>query len=395
MKKNKILVVWPTHREDWILPFKELSNDFEFIFLAGVSKNEEVRNYTESFAQSVYWSKYTSAAHLLNELNLDKIIFMSVDSGLNMALNMVAKSRGVITYILQHGIYTNYRDYRNREKIWRKQQTTASIKSYKASIGFSSLSWIKKSLHGSLKLNFIFIFLYVKGSQLIGPYWAAKHLSFEGKRPDYYLCFSPFNAVIHKETDRIDESRIYYVGSTELAKYLVKEKLLHMGKYYLHIDQAFADNSFGEETVSRENMINFYLKINEYCLSQNSKLLIKLHPESYGSEWLPIHENITYLRKVDNLNSYIQSAEGCFGFYSTMVIPAVYWRPTVLFSIYYSGLQEALSDFEHVQIMSFSNFNIPDISFAREVQKAEEIERKFFYQSGRSSVELLTDILNG
>ncbi|WMN10917.1 polysialyltransferase family glycosyltransferase [Marivirga salinae] len=391
---KRILAIWPTHREDWILPFKALSNQFEFIFLSGISPDEEKETYVQDFAQTIHWSDYSSAQDLLAQIQADKLVFMSIDSGLNIALNINAKKHKISTYILQHGIYTNYKDYRTREKIWQKKELAAQSNQAKSSSGFSSFQWINNSLSGIQKLILLPITLFIKASQKVGPYWAAKHLSFEAKKPNQYICFSPFNATIHKEVDKIGEERIQYIGSPELTQYLKEENDLIQEDFYLHIDQAFAENSFGEETVSKENMIQFYLKLNEFCLQQNAKLYIKLHPESFNSDWLPQDDNIIYIRKVENFNRYVQSAKGCFGFYSTMVIPAVYWKPTILFNIFYSGLQEALEDIEQVKILAFHQFSVDDLNFNKGKLEQDKLINRFFYSKEAISLELLAEILN-
>ncbi|WP_375577889.1 polysialyltransferase family glycosyltransferase [Marivirga tractuosa] len=391
---KRILAIWPTHREDWILPFKALSNQFEFIFLSGISPDPQKENYVQKFAQTIHWSDYNSAQDLLDQIQPDKLVFMSVESGLNIALNVNAKKQNILTYILQHGIYTNYKDYRTREKIWQKKELASQSNQAKSSSGFSSFNWINNSLNGIQKLLLFQISLFIKASQKVGPYWAAKHLSFEAKKPDLYICFSPFNATIHKEVDKIGAKRIQYIGSPELTQYLKKENDLIEEDFYLHIDQAFAENSFGEETVSKENMIRFYLKLNEYCVQQNAKLYIKLHPESFNSNWLPQNDNIVYLRKIENFNRYVQSAIGCFGFYSTMVIPAVYWKPTILFNIFYSGLQEALQDVDQVKILPFYQFTVENLSFNKGKLEHKKLINRFFYSKEAISLELLAEILN-
>lgn len=391
---KKILVVWPTHREDWIFPFEELSEDFEFVFLSGIAEDSNQQNYVSGFAKTVYWSSYRSAQEIISDIEPFKIIFMSVDSGLNIVLNIVAKDRGITTYLLQHGIYTNYKDYRIREKLWKKNEVASKNSLVKQVAGFSSFNFIKNSLKGWQKLYLIPIALFIKTSQIKGPYWAAKHFSFEGKRPTTYICFSPYNAIIHEELDRIEKKRIEYIGSPELAKYLERESDVIGEDFYLHIDQAFAENSFGEETVSKESMIQFYLKLNSFCLQQKAKLYIKLHPETYHSQWLPEHENIVYLRKVNNFNRYIQSAQGCFGFYSTMVIPAIYWKPTILFNIFYSGLQEALKDIDQVKILPFFEFLEDDLIFPGQHSEKDKLIKRFLYSKEPIALKLLAKILN-
>jgi hypothetical protein len=389
--KKHYLVVWPTIRKDWIGFFETLKDDFEFTFLPSTFSKEP--NYAVNFS-CCYWSEFDSVRDLLKRVQPDGIIFMSIESGLSMVLNFVAQKKGIPTYILQHGIYTNYRDYRIREKLWRKKEVAQSIKEEQSGKAFSTFKFIYKSLKGTEGVKLLWIAIYTKLQQKRGPYWAAKHLPLRLKRANRYLCFSPYNAIIHKETDRITNDQIQYIGSPELIPYLEEEVHSDEGDYYLHIDQALAENSFGEETVSKERMTDFYLKLNKFCLSKMAKLYVKLHPESYNSDWLPKHENITYLKQVENLNAVIQSAQGCFGFYSTMIIPAVYWKPTILFKIQYSGLQEAIAQLNGASILDFWNFGINELEFSDNKVERHIIKKQFILPEGVDQYAL-RDTLNG
>lgn len=388
--KKHYLLIWPTIRQDWIQVFKGLECDFQFTFLPSTFPQEP--NYASDFSCR-YWSEFSSAQEVLKEVQPDGVIFMSIESGLNMVLNNLAKELGLKTFILQHGIYTNYKDYRNREKLWRKRALAADIKKLQISKGFNSLKFINNSLDGVGKLALPKIALYTKLQQYIGPYWASKNLPLKMKRAGHYLCFSPYNATIHKETDCIDEIDITYVGCPELKGYLAKVDDPLNEDFYLHVDQALAENSFGEETISIEKMIDFYLKLNDYCLAKEAKLYIKLHPESYHTDWLPKHDNIKYLSKVVDFNRYIQSAKGCFGFYSTMVIPAIYWKPTVLFRIQYSGLQEAIGKLNVGLILDFWDLRIEDIFFSKSSNQ-KQIRQTFIQPDDTSHKSLLESLNN-
>ncbi|PWL32322.1 polysialyltransferase family glycosyltransferase [uncultured Roseivirga sp.] len=388
-EKKHFLVIWPTIRRDWVSTFYKLEDQFRFTFIPSTFPQEP--NFADCF-ECRYWSEFSSVQQLLDEVKPDGVIFMSIESGLSMATNYLAQKRGIRTFILQHGIFTNYKDYRNREKLWRKNSLARETKDSKVQKGFSTLRFLKKSLIGTDRFKLLSIAIYTKLQQKVGPYWAAKHLPLSIKKANKYICYSPFNATIHRETDRVSEHEISYVGSHELMNYLKKEEPLTDKPFYLHIDQALAQNSFGEETVSREAMIGFYQKLNDYCLSQQASLYIKLHPESYKSDWLPKHDNIHYIRHVDNFNQIIQSALGCFGFYSTMVIPAVYWKPTILFKITYSGLQEELGKMGAAQILDFHDFQFSQFSF----QKFEnpQLIKTYFIQPEGVCDDSLANCLN-
>ena len=390
---TRILVIWPVHRKDWVDVFQKLSEEFELIFLAGIAKDDDIANYAAPFARCVYWNEYSSVGGLLRDINPNKLVFMSLDNGLNVVLNYLAKQQKLTTYILQHGIYTNYKDYRNREILWNKNKVSENIKAGKKAISFSTLRFIRNSLtwKSFYLIPQIAVFTYFLKKK--GPYWAAKHWSFSAKKPTYYLCFSPYNATIHFELDKISPKRIIYTGSPELDGYLEPVENKINGKYYLHIDQAFAENSFGEETVSKNNMIDFYQKLNEFCKRSEAQLYIKLHPESYNSTWLPKDENIVYLKNVSNFNDYIQSAIGCFGFYSTMIIPAIYWKPTVLFKIFYSGLQEKIEETDAAKCYDFRTFEVDQINFNNARKGSDNFVSTFFYQPDGKSLERMKNVL--
>lgn len=371
-------MIWPTTRKDWLGTFFRLQDHFQFTFIPSTFPQEP--NFATKF-DCRYWSEFTSAQDVLDEIRPDGIIFMSIESGLSITINYLAQKRGIKTIILQHGIFTNYKDYRTREKLWRKSSRARKTKAVQSSRGFSTWAFLKGSLKGIDRFKLTLIGLYTKLQQKIGPYWVSKNLPLKMKRANQYLCYSPFNATIHRETDRISESIIGYVGSPELIQYLNKESDSVQDSYYLHIDQALAENSFGEETLSKQTMVDFYLELNGFCISQGVALYIKLHPESYNSSWLPDHDNIYYLRHIDNFNKVIQSALGCFGFYSTMVIPAIYWKPTILFNVQYSGLQEEIKKMRAAQVLDFWDFDVRDFDF-QTLTKPELIKSYFIQPKG-------------
>lgn len=376
--KKHFLVIWPTIRKDWVSTFYRLENRFQFTFIPSTFPQEP--NFADRF-NCRYWSEFSAVQELLDEIQPDGVIFMSVESGLSIATNYLAQKRGIQTIILQHGIFTNYRDYRVREKLWRKESRAKETRSDHQLKGFSTLGFLKASLKGVDRIHLPPIALFTKTQQKYGPYWAAKHLPLKIKRADLYLCYSPFNATVHRETDRVDDNRIKYIGSPELMHYLEAQTDLINEAFYLHIDQALAENSFGEETLSKKVMQEFYLKLNAFCLENEAKLYIKLHPESYESTWLPQDANIVYLRHCDNFNRVIQSAIGCFGFYSTMIIPAIYWKPTILFHIQYSGLQEKIKELGLTQILNFWNFDTQDFEF-HQLSAKEQVKSIFIQPEG-------------
>ena len=133
-----------------------------------------------------------------------------------------------------------------------KKELAQAIKHEQSEKTFSSFKFIRNSLNGTNSIKLLWIAFYTRLQHKRGPYWVSKYLPLRLKRANFYLCFSPYNATIHIETDRITNDQINYIGSPELIPYLKEEEQLDEEDYYLQIDQALAENSFGEETVSKE-----------------------------------------------------------------------------------------------------------------------------------------------
>lgn len=390
---RRILLVWPYHRRDWIQTFVHIDREFELHYLAYIHPSLDPTEVVSRPERVHYWSDYKSAAAILDDVHPDKVVFMSIDSGLGVALNTVAKERNIRTYILQHGIFTNYRDYRIREKLWRKASLSKHVEEKKEAIHFSSRAFIRASIKNPWVLLRLFIHAYF--AKRSGPYFANRHFSFAAKKPDFYICYSKANARIYEELDHPREGQLLFTGSPELDIYLQPaEKPPVDGGFMLHIDQAMAENSFGEETVSRTEMISFYERLNVLAKRMGLKLFIKLHPESYQSDWLPKDANMRYLKNTPNLSSYIQHAEICTGFYSTLVIPAAYWNRLILFNIYYSYLQEVLSVIPHVRVTSFRTFDPEKIEIPVLKADGRDLLKSYFLSFDGKSAERIRSILN-
>lgn len=394
VRRPRILLVWPYRRQDWIEVFRLMQEDFQFIFLSSIHPGlDEVA--PPAYAEVVYWHQFQNAAAVLEQVRPEKIVFMSLDSALSIALNVYAQTRQVQTYILQHGIYSNYKDYRVRERQWKKNNVVRQVSEGKREVSFSTGRFMWRSLVGWRKLILIPFVLYTFFARKKGYYWSARYFNFSGKKPSFFICFSPRNAIIHQQLEKAKPSELLFIGSPELDRYLMPASLpaAEQERFFLHIDQAFAEHSMGEELASREKMTAFYLTLNNFCLKHQARLYIKLHPESYKTTWFPQHPNIVYLKHVPDFNAYIQGALGCFGFYSTMVIPAVYWKKVNLFRLNYSFLQEQLEHLGIARVLDFWRFDESEISFDFEKSQIAAFEREFFYKTDGKSLDRLREIL--
>jgi len=385
--KPKILFNFGYHRKGWIAPIESLADDIQIIYLFYLCREQESVKHTSS--KTVYWSDYSDAVDLLNKIEPDRIVFMSVESSLAIALNFCARKKGIPTYILQHGVFSTYTDYRERERQAKKMRTGGGRSN--CSGKFSSFTFLRSSLKypDLLRLwKFPFYFFLQRKN---GYRFASRWVKFAARIPDYYICYTPQNATIHRELDNPRENQLLYIGNPELDLFLgLKRPITSNNKYYLLIDQPFADNQYREHICSKNQMISHYLKLNEFCLNNNARLYVKLHPESYHSTWLPKHGNINWIKDHNDLPALIQLASGCFGYFSSLLIPAIYSSKVVLFRVSENIMQREAAELNLAQLLEFSDYLVSDIDFDKLNKEQLNIfaDKYMYFEDGNSIMRL-------
>ena len=398
--KIKVLANFGYYRKGWIAPLEALDpGKFELVYLYYISPNEELERCTSNTV--IYWSQYTNAFDLIQKVRPNRIVFMTLASGLGITLNMAAKKMQIPTFILQHGLYSNYKDYRNREKLAAKiaQHPTPNAASGDGKqVKFASSSFIFTTLKHVPFLDSFFFILYVLLLRKVGAMKASRIIRFNGRTPGEYIVFTERNARIHEELDgKGVHDKLRVIGNPELDMFLVNDRELinTYGEYFLLIDQPFAENRFNEHIVSKQEAVEFYKKLGQYALSKGAKLVIKLHPESYRSNWLPAGAHIIYVRECDNMNALIKNSMGCFGSFSTLMIPAAFFRPTILFKVTYSVFIDHMEELGLVKVLDYKSFEIEDIHWkgAGEHDQREQFIKDYFYKPDGRCINRLERVL--
>jgi hypothetical protein len=201
---------------------------------------------------------------------------------------------------------------------------------------------------------------------------------FRGRVPDRYITYSEATSEFHRQLDAASSSSIIPVGIPEFDPIfrLLADSKEESRKNVLLIDSPNAENRYGVTTTSVEKKVRF---LNDLCLRLEQRgypLIVKLHPETYGATWLPSPENITYVRDHD-VGPLIQEAHACLGFDSTLVIPAIIARPTMLFELYESNLTTNAGEFGVATVvrgLECSDEQLDALLDAKE-RSSEQIER--------------------
>ncbi|WKV11365.1 hypothetical protein [Marivirga harenae] len=346
----RILLNFNYDRNQWLELLKPLFPSNEIHWLRYISKTEDQNKHLESH-QYHYWSDYASAQETLIVINPDVIIIMDNKSPLSIALIYSAKNAKIPVYYLQHGVLASYKDYKILEAnlISTDNNRIEKLSELKAKAGFSTFSYFKNSL--GLRFFHPKTILYLLIAKKYGERTAAYLIKDEIRIPDKYLCFSVENAKLHFELDGNIEKRINVVGFPELEKIVREyEKVTseNSNNYWLHIDQPLSGGDLGEQFISEEKHHQIYLSLSQKAAENQSMLYVKLHPGSFLKENLPQDENIVYLREVESLAFLIKNARVCTGFYSSLLLPCIAFKPTILIKIIDLSWYTSMSKYPNV-----------------------------------------------
>ncbi|HEY0354919.1 MAG TPA: polysialyltransferase family glycosyltransferase [Flavisolibacter sp.] len=398
VRKKKILLCWGYNRKGWIAPFEALKDKLDFVYLYYRFPGEEEACYTD--CDRIYWYDYKSGFDILDDVKPDAVIFMSLTSGFPIALNAACKTRNVLTYIFQHGLFRTYKEYRAIEEADRKARKSNQVSSNDNSSndeeinGKSTLRFLLSSFTGKYYFSILPVFIYFSVLKRRGLYYASYHLPLDVRKPSRYICYTPRNATIYREMDKIGEDKIDYTGIPELDVFFQDHSPVEEQDYFLLIDQPFAENRYYDFGVSKEQMNGFYEKLNTYCRSVNCRLKIKLHPESYKSTWLFSDDNIDYIQDA-NMVPLIKNAKGVFGTTSTLMLPAIFFKPCFLLLIHDSSFQKDMLEMGLANGADFFEFRPADIIFKKEVnsQHKHKFVYSYLFKTDGQSVERLRQIL--
>jgi len=326
---------WGYHRRGWVAPFEQLDRELDFHYLFHLSKDEEECSHTHR--PRYYWNDFRSAQEVLDEIEPDRLVFMSLSGLRPIALNMVARRRDIPTFIFQHGYFRSLENYLSLGA--SRSKVVAPAKVSTGSSAAEAVRFLLRSTFLQEPVESLQAIAMLIEARRAGHYRSQLRFRFNGRMPDRYITYSEATSEIHRQLDGARDSSIIPVGIPEfdpIFRRLACSKP-RGDKHVLLIDSPTAENRYGMMTTSMESKIRFLTDISLRLRERGYPLVVKLHPETYEASWLPDGAGIQYVRDTD-IGSLIQDARACMGFDSTLVIPAVIARPTMLFELSESTL---------------------------------------------------------
>jgi hypothetical protein len=398
--KPKILLVFGYHRSGWIEAFERLKEQFSFVYIFHIAPFDGEVRCTD--CPILYWQDFESADQLLMQVAPTAVVFMALTSGYLISLNIACKRKGIFTYVFQHGYFAEYKSYRLHEKLDRQQRARSPSRSVMPQ-GRSvrrSLTFLAKSILWKDVLITPSLSLYFLLQRLQGTHFACRWTPFRWRKPDRYICYTRNSASLYVEEDGAREEDLLIIGMPETDKFFAPHPEPQCAeKYYLMIDQPFADDAYAQTGIGRQTVVAFYEKLNAFCIQKGRRLKVKLHPDSYGRDWLPQHPNIDWFRDTD-VAALVLCAEACFGTESTLLMPIIFLKKTCLFRIPHpfpaSRIQDDLERRGVVLLLEFDTFKPEEINFdafCRDSGALADYARDYLYRADGRSTERLARVL--
>lgn len=397
-RRLRVLLCWGYYRRGWIAPFEQLNHEFDFHYLFHLSKEDEECSHTNQPRH--YWNEFKTAQEILDEIKPDRVVFMGLAGLRAIALNMAARRRSIPTLILQHGYFRSLEEYlaRSTPAPNAAVETKTTIRSSSAwnAVRFMLRSNIAEDPTDSLRAIAMLVM-----SRRTDHYRSRLRFRFRGRMPDRYITYSDATSEIHRQLDAASGSSIIPIGIPEfdpLFRLLASSNECSK-KGVLLIDSPNADNRYGVTDTSIEKKARFLGDLAMRLERRGYELIVKLHPETYEATWLPSARNIRYV-KDHELGSLIQEADACLGFDSTLVIPAIIARPTMLFELRESSLTTAARELGVATVVRGLECSDEQLSVLLDAKErlAEQLSRftqRFAHSADGNATKRLANALRG
>jgi hypothetical protein len=320
--RPRLLLCWGYHRAGWIRPFEKLRDQFDVHYLFHRSRDEEEGSLTD--APRYYWLDFKDAASVIERIRPDRIVFMALDGAWVIALNAEARRRGVPTFIVQHG-HLNPAGEGGGSRGARAVSQPMQGGSPLAAVRFAGRSF---GLPGGLRLARTLRFM--TDARRTTSHDAMRRHVFLDRLPDHYVAMSPESAQVHLQLDGAPLNRVACIGVPEYDDIFCSVPLaIPRAGPVLLLDSPNAENRWNATTTTVREKVAFLKSLDSAVARTGRRLRIKLHPETYRADWVPDLPHGTYLRDADLVEEFTRAAI-CVGFDSTLMVPAVWLRPTVL-----------------------------------------------------------------
>lgn len=392
--KTKVLLNWDTDRKDLFKPFIELKDDIEFIVLHKGQEDGSVRVHP---FREIFFYNYSTPYKILKEIKPDAVLFFGIYSFPQIALNLAAKNLGIRSYTLHHGIHPTNRLAINIEKNAaginnRNKRLISNFKTvrfYLSAIRFNNINQLFSYLSFPVKRR--------RSNTLV----AMEKSQFSARMPTKFIDLSPHNAISTKEVNHLNnDEKFIYIGHPWFDEYIARFIELQNSskasseKYNLLIDYANIDSNFAYKKSGRKAKDMLYKKLSQISRQSNRRLKIKVHPAGYHYNFNLQDDNIDLVYDTDT-PQLIYSAEDCYSFYSTLVIPVIFYKGfcNLLDAGFNVSTQDELLDLGVVNKIRISDLDTEATFKKNAVLNYDEFIKRYIYIEDANATNRLKEVL--
>jgi hypothetical protein len=397
-KKPVLLLNWCYFRTDITAPLLQLADNFTLIFLYDYDA-AAAKEFPSAY-KLIFWNDYSTPFELLDNVNPSKIVFYDIESFHQVALVSAARKRKIKTFVLEHGLRGAYEvdaeieRFRVSRKDWKVKEETDSrfieetapdqsrrtLKFYAAAI--------KKAPLFEIPLMLFFIYYRKRFGLTLGLYLMRKKFRWA----DQYINFTETNASYIMKRDGVPLSYFRFAGNPGFDSFFKTFSQFASSAekpYLLLLDAPFVETGIFKMSV--EDKKAFIKRLNDYALSKELKLYIKLHPLSYNSGSLIEHSNIVYFKATD-LTKLILNSFSCVHIHFSSLMPlALLYKPYLFFNTY-PEFNVPLKSLGIAELNFNSTFDNADPQEVSSDQKNRLIEDYLFATDGKA-MERITQYL--
>lgn len=373
-RRLAVLLCWGYHRPGWNELFLRLRSQFDFHYLF---------YFKEAYACGVvppdpcsFWSDYSSPQEIIGKLRPDRVLFMGLDGAQTIALNALAKRMGIPTLWLQHGQLSG---------LEHLAQLATARKSSGPKAGLAArdkFHLLRFFFRGAWPIHIWDLWFLLRWQALrryLGDPVSLSLCKSSIRLADTYVVYTIAGAIeLLSQRDGVSLDRLVEVGSPVFDPFgaYARGSKRSPGLYELLIDQPlFSVSGSPSELKSREEVKAFYRRLGDFCQSRSRHLVVKLHPFSFDNFPDPAHPNITFVKDCEDIVELIMESEVVYGFYSNLLVPALYFRPCCLFRV---GVEfQLVTDTEQWQLCPVIDFDeLPEPNLS-EIQAPPGSRAKF------------------
>lgn len=278
--KKRILLIFPPDRVE-LYDYFVRENRCEYYILFNEFNNGKQSRIPEFIKKQYFWQDFATPQKILSTIKPEVVVFIEIFDYRQIALATAANHFKIKTVFLDHGAVTNLNNYKQRNKIDKKQNSIRRIKALSKLYSVLRVRFFYFSVwrYISIKnwIRFLKLPLFI---QILNNSNALHRVHFKEKSMSKYILFNKNNYELYNYLYHLNGQNIVYTGIPSFD-FLINSK--KDGENVIYIDHPYLEKGLFGWT--KEHHRKIAIKLKEFANIYKLSVYIKLHPQSDISIW--------------------------------------------------------------------------------------------------------------